>query len=65
MSTPTLMYDLIQNLIIVSLSLTIVYPKAKERYKRYKKLRETQSIKGREEEIRKIVEKVLKDIVND
>jgi len=60
-----MLYDIVQNLIILSLCLTIVYPKAIERYRRRKKLRETQAIKERQEEIRKVIEEVLKDLVKE
>lgn len=62
MITTHFIYDIIQNLIIISLCLTIVYPKAIERYRKRKKLRETQASKGIEEVIRKIVREYLEEL---
>ena len=60
-----LTYDIIQNLIIISLCLSMVYPKGIERYRKRKKLRETQEEQRRQEEIRKIVVEFLEEIKKD
>jgi len=62
--TTHFIYDTVQSLIIISLCLTIVYPKAIEIYRRRKKLRETQASKGIEEVIRKIVREYLEELKN-
>ena len=60
-----LTYDIIQNLIIISLCFRILYPKGIQRYRRRKKLREIQEEQRRQEEIRKIVVEFLEEIKKD
>lgn len=60
---------MIQNITIVILSVTCVSLILKfmgiPYYNKYKKLRETQAIKGREEVIKKIVREYLEELKND
>jgi len=60
---------MIQNITIVILSVTCVSLILKfmgiPYYNKYKKLRETQAMKGREEVIKKIVREYLEELKND
>jgi RecB family exonuclease len=53
------------NLGFIGLVLFLVYPKAIERYRERKKLRETQKILDREHFIRRVVLAYLKELQND
>jgi len=60
---------MIQNITIVILSVTCVSLIIKfmgiHYYNKYKKIRETQAMKGREEVIKKIVREYLEELKND
>lgn len=65
MQTLILTSFIVNIILMVALLSYVVLPKVSKLYRSRKKLRETQAIKGREEEIRRIVEEVLKDIIKD
>lgn len=60
-----MVYDLIQNLIIITLCLMIVYPKANKRYRDKKITREIQREQERKEFIHQVVNEYLKKLQND
>jgi uncharacterized protein (UPF0297 family) len=57
--------SLVSNIVLGILVLSLVYPKAIQRYKDTKKQRERQANKEREEFIRKVVREYLKELQND
>lgn len=64
MSTFSLL-SLVSNIVLGILVLSMVYPKAIQRYKNTKKQREKQANKEREEFIRKVVREYLDELKND
>lgn len=57
--------SLISNIVLGIMVLSLVYPKAIQRYKNIKKQREIQENKGREEFIKKVVRDYLRELQND
>ena len=57
--------SLVSNIVLGILVLSLIYPKAIQRYKDTKKQREKQANKEREEFIRKVVREYLKELQND
>tara|TARA_R110000803_G_scaffold38327_8_gene82782 strand:- start:1947 stop:2180 length:234 start_codon:yes stop_codon:yes gene_type:complete len=61
---PGFIYNLVQNTIILILCLIIIYPKAKDRYLKGKKLRERRLEKESYEVIKGFVNRYLEEIKN-
>ena len=57
--------SLLSNIVLGILVLSLVYPKAIQRYKQTKKQREIQANKEREEFIRRVVREYLEELKND
>jgi nucleoside permease NupC len=57
--------SLVSNIVLGILVLSLIYPKAIQRYKDTKKQRETQANKEREEFIKKVVREYLEELKND
>lgn len=57
--------SLVSNVVLGIMVLSLVYPKAIQRYKNIKKQREIQENKGREEFIKKVVREYLEELKND